>query len=408
MAAPKTNPAAKTPVSALLAPWPGPHGGVPPFDKVVVSEFIPAIEQGMADTLKEVDAIANNAAKPTFENTIVALERSGAAFNRANSVYSTWSGSVSTPEFQAVEATLAPKFSEFQDKINQNTKLFARIKAVFESPAKAKLTTEQQRLTWLNFTNFELEGANLNVEQKKQLSEYNKSLAELHTKFSQNMLADEAKAALTIENKADLAGLPASVISGAAAEAEHRGLKGKWVFSNTRSSMEPFLTYSSNRALREKGFKVWVSRGDNNDAHDNNKIASDILVLRAKKAKLLGYPTFAHWHMANSMAKDPNAAMSLMLSVWKPAVEQFKADVVEVQAVADKEGAKLKIEPWDFRYYVEKLRKAKYDLDFNEVKPYLQLEHLREGMFAAAGALYGFTFSKVEGLPVINPDQTVY
>ncbi len=399
---------AKAQVNVLLAPWQGPHGGVPPFDKITVDDFTPALETGMVDTLKEIDQIANNPAKPTFENTIVALERAGQPFNRASNLFAVYGSSLSTPEFQKVETAMAPKLSEFSDKINQNEKLFARIKAVYESPAKAKLTPEQQRLTWLTFTNFELQGANLTAEQKKELSGYNQRLSSLYTSFGQNMLADEEKAALIIDNKADLAGLPESAIAGAAAEGERRNMKGKWVFSNTRSSMEPFLTYASNRALREKGFKVWISRGDNGDAHDNNKIASEILVLRAKKAKLLGYPSFAHWHMANSMAKDPNAAMNLMMSVWKPAVEAFKKDVAEAQAIADKEGAKLKIEPWDYRYYIEKLRKAKYDLDFNEVKQYLQLDHMRDAMFYAAGALYGLTFTPVKGIPVFNADTTVY
>ncbi len=403
---------AKAPVSSktnvLLAPWSGPHGGVPPFDKVNVADFTPAIEQGIELALKEVEAIANNKAAPTFENTIVALERSGMPLTRATQLYGVWSGGMSTPEFQKVEQALSPKLSAYSDQIAQNEKLFARIKAVYESLAKAKLTPEQQRLVWLTFTDFELNGANLTAEQKKTLSGYNQELSTRYTHFSQNMLADEAKPGLIVEKKEDLAGMPQAALDGAAAEAEAKGMKGKWVFANTRSAIEPFLTYANNRSLREKAFRAWVSRGDNKDANDNNKIASEILVLRAKKAKLLGYPTFAHWRLVNTMAKTPEAAMSLMLSVWKPATEAFKKDVAEAQTLAEKEGAKFKIEPWDYRYYAEKLRKAKYDLDFNEVAPYLQLDKLREAMFFAANKVYGFTFTKVTGLPVYDPEMSTY
>ncbi len=392
----------------LLAPWPGPHGGVPPFDKVRVEDFKPALEEGMADQLREIDEIANSTAAPTFENTLAAMERSGQPLSRAAQVFSIWSGNLSTPEVRAVESEMSPKLAAFGDKIIQNAKLFARIKAVYESPAKKSLTPEQQRLTWLTFQRFVQEGANLSAEQKTQLSKYNQELASLYTKFSQNQLSDEETASLVIEHEKDLAGLPDSLRSEAAGEAERRGQKGKWVIANTRSSMEPFLTYCANRALREKGFKMWISRGDNGDAHDNNQIAHDILLLRAKKAKLLGYPTYAHWHLADTMAKEPDRAMQLMLQVWKPAVDQFRKDVIAAQAIADKEHAHIKIEPWDYRYYAEKLRKAKYDLDMNELKPYCQLEPIREAMFWVANALYGFKFEKVEGLPLFQSDVRVY
>ncbi len=407
---------AKPPMSAkdileknpVAAPWSGPYGGVPPWDKVTVADVGPALETAMADGLKDIDRVASNKAPPTFENTIVAFERAAQPLTRALSIFGVFSSNLSTDEFRPVEEAMTPKLAAYQDSVYQNEKLFARVKAVYQSDAKAKLTPEQQRLTWLTFTNFELQGANLNAEQKKQLSQYNQRLAELSTKFAQNLLADEAKAALVIEQKSDLAGLPEAQIAAAAAEAENRKMKGKWVFANTRSAVEPFLTYASNRALREKAFRAWVKRGDNGDENDNNKIITEILGVRAKKAKLLGYPTFAHWRLVNTMAKDPNAAMNLMMSVWKPAADAFRKDVAEAQAIADKEGAKFKIEPWDYRYYIEKLRLAKYDLDLNAVRPYLQLEHIREAMFASAQALYGFTFTKVDKVPVFHPDMTVY
>jgi peptidyl-dipeptidase Dcp len=394
--------------SPLLAPWPGPHGGVPPFDRIHVADFEQALEEGMAQHLKEVDAIANDPAAPNFENTIVALERAGQPLTRARNMFDVWGSVLSTPEYRRVEEKMAPKLAAFNDAIVQNGKLFARIKAVWDARATLGLNPEQDRLLWLTHKNFVREGASLESAKKAELAQLNQALARLYTKFAQNQLGDEETYTLVIEHKADLAGLPDSQIAAAAAEAERRGQKGKWVISNTRSSMEPFLTYSANRALREKGFRMWMSRGDNGDARDNNSVVREILMLRARKGKLLGYPTYAHWKLADSMAKDPERALALMMAVWQPAAAQFRRDVAEAQAIADREGAGVHIQPWDYRYYAEKLRKAKYDLDLNEVKPYLELDHLREAMFWAAGELYGFSFVAVEGLPVYHPDVTVY
>ncbi len=395
-------------LKGLLAEWQGPFGGVPPFDTVKVSEFKAALTEAMALNLKEMDAIAANPEAPTFENTFVAMERSGQALNRVMTLFGVWSSSKSTPEFRKVEEVMTPKLAAFRDQITQNEKLFARIKAVQESPEKSKLTAEQRRLVWVTFNSFARQGANLNAADKKTLSALNQELATLYTAFSQHQLGDEENEALVIENRADLAGLSEEQISTAAAEAQRRKLKGKWAIANTRSSMEPFLVSSTNRALREKGFKLWVSRGDMANKNNNNDVVVKILKLRAQKAKLLGYPTFAHWQLGDTMAKDPQVAMKLMLSVWAPAVDQFKKDVTAAQAIADAEKAGFAIQPWDYRHYAEKLRKAKYDLDLAELTPYLQLEHLREAMFWAAQQLYGFSFEKVEGLPVFDADMVVY
>ena len=393
----------------LLQPWKGPHGGVPPLDQVKVEDFKPALEQGMSDSLAELDKIAKSKSKPTFENTLVAMEKAGEPFNRAVNLFGTWSSSKSSDDFRKVEEEMSPKLAAYTDKIIQNSQLFARIKAVYDDPAKSKLKPEAQRLVWVVYNQFVKQGAALDDEKKKQLSELNQKLASLTTKFSQNQLGDEEKEALVLDKKEDLAGCSPAQIAAAAAEGERRGLKGKWVLSNTRSSMEPFLVSADNRGLREKAFRIWTSRGDNGNERDNNKLAAEILLLRAQKAKLLGFPTYAHWRISDQMAKTPETALKLMLSVWAPARDQFKKDVLECQAIADKAvGAKFKLEPWDYRYYAEKLRKAKYDLDLNEVKPYLQLDKLREAMFFAAGKLYGFTFTKVDGLPVFDPNQTVY
>jgi len=392
----------------LLAPWTGAYGGVPPFDQVRVEHFQPALEAAMAEQLAEVDKIASDPAPPTFENTLAALERSGRTLDRVGTIFGVYSGTMSTPDFQKVEEEMAPKLAAFSDQITQNEKLFKRIAAVYEARDASDLTPEQKRLAWLDYTNFVRAGAKLDPAAKKRLSEINQRLAALYTKFSQNLLADEADYVLFLDKESDLAGLPDSLRSAAAAAAEQRGQKGKWAVLNTRSSMEPFLTYSDRRDLREKVWRTYYNRGDHGDAHDNNAIITEILKLRAERAKLLGYQTHAHWRLENSMAGTPERAMELMEAVWKPAVARVREEVADMQAVADKEGAKIKIEPWDYRHYAEKVRKAKYDLDQNEVKPYLQLKKLREGMFWVAGQLFGFTFTPVDGVPVYNPDMRVF
>jgi peptidyl-dipeptidase Dcp len=313
---------------------------------------------------------------------------------------------MSTPAFQAVESEMDPKLSAHSDKINQNAALFARIQAVYDGPEKARLTSEQQRVLWIYYTNFVRAGAKLSAQAKARVGAINTELAGLYTKFNQNLLADENT---WIElSEADLAGLPETLKSAAALNAAERKLPGKHVIVNTRSSVDPFLAESPVRGAREKVWRAFVNRGDNGGATDNNAIISKILKLRAERAKLLGYKTHAHWSLENAMAKTPENAMALMEAVWKPAIAQVAIDVADMQAIIDKEGGGFKLEPWDYRFYAEKVRKAKYDLDMNEVKPYLQLDKLREGMFWASGQLYGFEFKKLEGLPVYHEDITVY
>jgi peptidyl-dipeptidase Dcp len=392
----------------LLAPWTGPHGGVPPFDRVEVEHFKPALEAAMAEQLAEIDRIASDPAAPTFENTLAALERSGRSMDRAANVFGIYSGTMSTPEFQALEREMAPRLAAFGDQITQNEKLFRRVAAVYDARDQGRLTPEQKRLAWFTYTNFTRAGAKLDEAGKKRVAEINQRLATLFTKFSQNLLADETDYVLVLDKEADLAGLPDALRAAAAAAAEQRGHKGQWALLNTRSSMEPFLTYSDRRDLRGKVWRTYYSRGDNGDAKDNNATITEILKLRYERAKLLGYETHAHWRLENAMARTPARAMELLEAVWTPAVARVREEVADMQAVADKEGAGIKIEPWDYRYYAEKVRKAKYDLDENEVKPYLQLEKLREGMFWVAGELFGFRFSPVEGVPVYHPDVRVW
>lgn len=392
----------------LVAPWTGPFGGVPAFDRVRVEDFAPAMEAAMAANRAEITAIAANPAPASFENTIVALERSGAALDRVGTYMGIWSGTLSTPAMQAVERDMAPKESAHSDAIIQNAALFARIQAVYEARETAGLTPEQQRLTWLYWNRFVRAGARLSPEAKLRVAAINAELAGLFTAFSQNLLADETNYVLYLRTESELGGLPEDIRGAAAAAAKARGHEGEWAILNTRSSVDPFLTYSTRRDLREKVWKTFYSRGDNGDAQDNNGLIRKILKLRVERARLLGYPTHAHFRLENAMAKTPENAMDLMLRVWPSAIARVKEEVAEMQAIADKEKAGLRIEPWDYRFYAEKVRAERYDLDMNEVKPYMQLEKLREGMFWAAGELYGFSFHPLNDLPVQHPDVRVW
>lgn len=391
----------------LTASWEGPFGGVPSFSDVPTSAFAPAIDAAISEYLGQIDTIASEKGKPTFDNTIVPLEGAGKALDRALTVYFVYSGTMSSPELREVEKTVAPKLAGLSDKIYQNTALFERIDAIYNGKRFRKLDAEQQRLVWRIHTNFVRRGARLDPEAKARLAEVNQELAGLYTSFSQNLLADE-DTFITLESEEELTGLPASLVSAMAAQATSRGLEGKWIVVNTRSSVDPFLTLSQRRDLREKVWRAFVSRGDNGDDHDNKAFITRILKLRAERARLLGYETHAHWRLADSMAGSPDKALALMEGVWKPAVARVQQEVADQQAIADAEGAGITIEPWDYRFYQEKVRKQRYDLDQDEVKAYLELESLREGMFWAAGRLYGMQFEQVEGLPVVHPDVRVW
>ena len=394
----------------LLAPWAGPYGGVPPFDQAAVQQLAPALEAGMAQQLAEVGRIADDPAPPTFENTIAAMERAGRMLDRVGTVYGIYTSNLNDDAVQVVEREMSPKLAAFNDRITQNTKLFERIARVYEARRSSGLTPEQQRLAWLYYTNFVRAGAKLDAGAKQRLSAINQELAGLFTKFGQNVLADENEQFVPVEKEADLAGLPPAVRDGMAQAAEARGRKGQWVVSNTRSSVEPFLTYAESRPLREQVWRMFVMRGDGGGATDNNATITRILQLRAERAKLLGYATHAHWRLENSMAKNPERAMQLMQAVWPRAVGRVHEEVADMQKIADAAKAGIRIEPWDYRYYAEKVRKAKYDLDENEITPYLQLENLREGMFHMARQLFGFEFRAVAAgkVPVFHPDVRVW
>lgn len=398
-----------------LAVWQGPYGGVPAFDQIKTSDLAPALLAGMAQQLAAVQRIADNPEPATFDNTIVAMERSGRALDRAGTIFGVFTSTMNDASVQAVEREMAPKLAAFYDEITQNTALYQRIETVYAARDTLGLTSEQQRLAWYYHTNFTRAGARLDAAAKAKLSAINQKLATLYTSFSQNVLADENDHTTFLTSEADLAGLPDSVRSGAAAAAERAGKKGEWAINNTRSSVEPFLTFSTHRDLREKVWRTFIMRGDNGDAHDNNKNITEILLLRAQRAKLLGYPTHAHWRLEDAMARTPERAMALMEAVWKPAVARVHEEVADMQALADKEHGGITIEPWDYRFYAEKVRKDRYALDTNEIKPYLQLDKLREGMFYVAGRLFDLHFKPLATgplaagkIPVVQVDISVY
>jgi len=409
------KPSAKDPLASdsvwqnnpLLKKWEGEFSGVPPFANVQVAWFKPAMEAAIARNLTEVESVAGNREAATFQNTIEALEKTGQDLARVGTVYGIWSTSMSDSAFQAVEQDIEPQLAAMYDKIVQNEKLFRRIEAVYQSPAKEKLTPEQQRLVWVHYNNFVRAGAKLDAAKKKEIADINQNLAELYTKFSQNLLADESEQALVLEKDEDVKGLPQSLRDAAAATAAKKG-KGRYVITNTRSAVEPFLTYADDRALREKAWRMFVNRGDNGNEHDNNAIITDILQLRARRAELLGYKTHAHWRLENTMAKTPERALELLERVWVPAIARVREEVADMQALADKQKAGIKIEPWDYRYYMEKVRMARYNLDVNEVKQYMQLDKLREAMFWVAGELFDFDFKEVTTVPVYHPDVRVW
>lgn len=397
---------AASPVDKLLAPWGGPRGGVPPFDKVVPAEIGPAILKSMDLCRAEIAAIVANPAPPTFANTIAAMEDAGRPLGRVANIFGIYTSTMNDAQMKAIEAEMSPKFAAFGDEITQNGPLFAKVKAVYDARETSGLTPEQKRLTWVTYNRFARQGAALGPDQKKRLAEINQALATAYTKFSQNQLADEESQALILESEADLAGLPDGMKAAAADSAKERGKPGKWAFANTRSAIEPFLVYSTRRDLREKAFRMWTSRGESPGEHDNRPVIVEILKLRTERARLLGFPTHAHWILDANMAKTPDRAMDLMMRVWRPAVARVREEVADMQKIADADG--IRIAAWDYRFYAEKVRKAKYDFDENELKPYLQMEKIREGMFWAAGQLYGFNFTPVTGVPVYHPDVRVF
>lgn len=392
----------------MLAEWTGDHGGIPRFDQIKVGDFKAELLKGMELKRADIKALTSQKDKPTFENTIAVFEDIGRPYNRANRFFDIYTATMNDKTMQGIETEMRPLLAKFEDEVIQNDELFQRIKTVYNERETSGLTNEQQRLVDVYYKIFTRQGAGLDESKKKRIREINEKLSKLFTTFRHHLLSDEEKYTLVLEKEEDLDGLSEDLRKAAAQQAEAHGQKGKWVITNTRSSMEPFLCFSTRRHLREKGWRMWTSRGDNNDANDNKATMSEILKLRAERAQILGFPSHAHWVLDDNMAKTPDAALDLMMRVWKAATQRVKEEVADMQKIADEENANIKIEPWDYRYYAEKVRKAKYDLDQNEVKEYLQLDKIRDGMFFAAKQVYGIDMVKIDGVPVYHPDVTVY
>jgi peptidyl-dipeptidase Dcp len=393
----------------LLAEFTGPYGGVPAFDKMDLADLKPALEKGMALNLADVDAIANNPERANFQNTIVALEKSGSDLSRVFRYWGIWSSNKNSPEFRDIQKEMVPKISAFNSSITGNEKLFAKVKAVYQSEELKTLTREEQRVTLLTYNSFASNGATLLGEAKARYAAINQEVAGLQTQFANNILADEENYVLFL-NDGQLSGLSESLISAAANAAKDLGKKGQYAITNSRSSMDPFLTYSDERQLREKVWTTYYNRANNGDEFDNNELIIKILTLRDERVALLGYDNYSQWRLEDRMAKNPKNAMNLMTKVWPAAIARVKEEVTDMQAIADSEGAKIKIEPWDYRYYAEKVRKDKYSLDSDEVKQYLQLDKLRDAMFYVAGRLFNFNFTPVpEGsVSVFHADVKVW
>jgi len=363
----------------------------------------------MALQLEEIDAIAANPEPPTFENTILAMERAGRDLHRVLVYWGIWRGNLSTPEFREIQREMTPRLAEFRTKIRQNEALFARIRSVYEGDGMESLRPDEQRLVWLIYDRFARNGATLEGEAKERYAAIDKRLAELQTQFSNNVLSDEEGYVLYL-GEDQLGGLPESFVGAAAAAASYREREGEYAITNTRSSMDPFLTFSDERDLREQVWRTYYGRGDNADEYDNNAIIAEILQLRDERVQLLGYDNYAQWRLQDRMAKTPERAFELMKAVWPAALARVEEEVADMQAIADAEGTGVTIEPWDYRYYAEQVRKAKYDLDSDELKQYLQVDRLVAAMHFVAGELFNFEFTPVpEGsVPVFHEDVTVF
>ncbi|HEX8626330.1 MAG TPA: M3 family metallopeptidase [Allosphingosinicella sp.] len=406
--APAAEPAVTVPDNLLLADWTGAYDGVPPWDQVKPELFPEAIQFGIDEQRREVLAIANSPDAPTFANTVEALEKSGQRLDRVLSLFGVMTDNMTTPAYQALEKEWSPKLSAASDEIILNPKLFQRIKTIYEMRENANLDAKQQRLVTRLYDSFVRRGANLSPEQKGQLTAYNSQLAGKFATFGEKVLADESTYITATDS--ELKGVPADVKAAAASAAQERKLPvGSYAIVNTRSAVDPILTYADNRALREKVWRAFVNRGDNGGANDTNQTIAEIVKLRADRARLLGFSSHAEFRMQDTMAKSPAKALDLMNRVWPAAVARVKEEVADMQALARKTDRNLTIEPWDYRYYQEKVRKQRYNLTQEEVKPYFELNNIIEASYWAAGELYGLDFKEITGtVPAWHPDIRVY
>src|SRR5215213_8904035 len=392
-----TRSAGETPSSPLLGEWTPPFR-LPPFDRIASDDFRPPFDQAVAEHAAEIAAIAQDPAAPTFANTIDAFERSGRNLDQVASVFYNLTGAHTSDALQAVEREIAPVLARHGSAIYLDAALFERL----------DLTPEQARVLERLHTRFVRAGARLDPAAKERLAAITERLATLGTQFSQNLLADERDYALVLESEEDLAGLPTFVRAAAARAAADRGHEGKHVVTLARSLIEPFLQFSARRDLREQAYQAWISRGDRGGETDNKAIIAETIALRAERARLMGYPTFAHFRLSDAMAKTPDAVRDLLDQVWTPARARAMRERDDLQAMAAQEGGNFAIAPWDWRYYAEKVRQAKHDLDESEIKPYLQLDRMIAAAFDTAHRLFGVTFTELFRLPVYHSDVRVW
>ncbi|KAF5084304.1 Dipeptidyl carboxypeptidase [anaerobic digester metagenome] len=382
---------------------------IPPFEQIDTTHYLPAFEQGIKEQEAEIDAIVNNTNEPTFENTIMALQNSGEVLRKVSSVFYGVNSAETNSTMQRIAREVSPLMTKHGDNISLNEKLFQRIKTLYENKENLGLDELQLRTLTKYYDDFVRNGANLSEADKEKLRNINQELAKLTLQFNENQLAETNKNfMLVVDKMEDLDGLSSDVISAAAETAKQVGHEGKWVFTLQKPSMLPFLTYAKNRELREKLYRGYFMRGDNNNDFDNKEIWRSVANLRVERAQLLGYSSHADFVIANNMAKTPEKVYEFLHKVMEPALEASKRDLAEMQKIANKEGANFKLASWDWWYYAEKLRKEKYDLDENEIKPYLLLSNVREGMFHVANKLYGITFTQRTDLPKYHPDVETF
>ncbi len=382
--------------------------GVPPFESIKEEHYVPGFKEGISQEKQEIDAIANNADSPTLANTIEAVENTGALLQRVSNTFDVLNGSMTNERMQTIAKEVAPLRSKHNDDVLLNVKLFQRVKAVYEQRDDLELTTEQAMLLERYYKDFVRGGANLDEEKKPRLREINEELSLLSLKFGENVLKETNRFELVIDNQDDLAGLPEAIRTAAAETAEERGHKGKWVFTIHRPSITPFLQYSDKRELREKIFKAYINKGNHNDELDNKANLAKMASLRVERANLLGYKTHAHYVLENNMAKTPENVYGLLDRLWKPALEMAKREAKEFQSMIDKEGKDFKLEPWDWWYYAEKLRKERYALDEEMLRPYFELNNVIEGAFYVANKLFGLQFVERNDIPKYHEDVKVF
>ena len=381
---------------------------VPPFEQIKNEHYLPAFEAGIAEQQAEIEAIINNAEPATFENTILPFDKSGQTLSRVSNVFFNLNECLTNDEMVAIAENVLPMLSKHSDAIMMNPKLFERIDYVYQHRNEMDLDDQQIRVVEKYHQDFIRNGAGLNAEQQAELSKINEQLSTLSLQFGNNLLKENANYKLIIDNEADLAGLPQTSIDAAAEQAKADGINGKWVFTLSKPSLIPFLQFADNRALREQMYKAYYNRGDNNNEFDNKNLINEMCKLRVQKAKLFGFDNYADYVLAINMAQDSKIVDKFLIDIFNPAQQLAKKELAEMQAIADKEGAGITLEGWDWWYYAEKLRKAKYDFDENYIKPYLTVDNVRDGMFMAANKLYGINFIKNENLPVYYPGVETY